>query len=142
MTVYGGQTKVVFVRNAKVKIGGTELGVAKNVNARWGNEVYEEEVIATDIPITGTGRFGGSVDIEYLYCTDLDLTTLVNPGADGQIPETTITEELKDTQATPKTDTWTFKARLNRPEILGRAGGFVIARVTGVLTARPTRAQV
>lgn len=141
MSAYGSQTTVVFIKNAKVKIGGTDLAVAKNVNARWGNEIYEEEILGTDIPVTGTGRFSGTIEIEYLYCTDLNLATLVDPGADGQVPETTITEELKDTQEVAKTDTWTFKARLNRPEILGRVGGFVVARVTGVMTARPTRAQ-
>lgn len=150
---YGGSDKVIFflpadvnlktatLSSAKVKIGGTELAVAHDIYARWGNEVNEEDLIGTDIPDTWTGRFRGQIIIEHLYCTDLDLTALVDPGSDGQVPETTITGEMTDTRTVPKTDTWTFKARLNQPEIVERKGGFVTARVTGVLTARPTRVQ-
>jgi hypothetical protein len=135
------QTIVKILTNATIKIGTSKIAEAKNVTAQWGNEIKEEIVIGTDMPEYYTGIFRGTISIEHLYCTDLDLATMTDPGDDGQVPETTITEELKDTAATPKTDTWTFTARLNKPEILIKTEGFVDARLTGILTARPTRVQ-
>jgi hypothetical protein len=133
--------KQVSLSKAVVKIGGVVLAVARNVTCRWTNEVRQESVIGTDVPVQWTGPLRGVVDVEWLECSDMDLTTLVNPGSDGQVPESTFTEELTDTQATPKKDTWTFKARLNQPEIISLLGDIVRARVTGVLTSRPTRSQ-
>ena len=140
MVNIGSQTTAVFIKKASVKIGSDTLAVARNITARWGNEISQEEVIGSDIPLTGTGVLKGTVELEYVYCTDQNLATLVNPGADGQVPETTIQELLADTQATPKTDTWTFKSRLGG-EIVGRTGGYVVARLSGPITARPQRAQ-
>lgn len=141
MSTIGGQTKVVYVRRAVIKIGADTLAVGREITAQWGNQIVEAPVIGADVPINWTGQFKGAISIGYLYCTDLNLTTLTNPGSDGQVPETTITEELTDTQAVAKKDTWTFTVRLNDVQILGRAGDFVYARVSGVLTARPARSQ-
>ena len=140
MSTIGSQTTTVFIKKASVKIGSDTLAVARNLTARWGNDIVQEEVIGTDVPLTATGVLKGTVELEYVYITDSNLATLIDPGADGQVPETTIQELLVDTAATPKTDTWTFKSRLGG-EIVGRTGGYVVARLTGPLTARPTRAQ-
>jgi len=141
LSVIGGQTKVVYIRRATIKIGSSTLAVGREITAQWGNEVATAAVIGSDVPINWTGQFKGQISIGYLYCTDLDLAALTEPGADGQVPETTITSELTDTQATAKKDTWTFKARLNDVQLLGRAGDFVYARASGVLTERPSRVQ-
>ena len=137
----GSQTKVVYIRRAAIKIGTDTLAVGREITAQWGNTVTEVPVIGADLQINWTGAFKGTISIGYLYCTDLNLATLTDPGADGQIPETTITEEFTDTQSTPKKDTWTLVARLNDVQISGRAGDFVIAKVSGVVTARPSRSQ-
>ena len=140
--IYGSQTKVVHIRRAAIKISGNTLATGRQVTAQWGNAIVETPVIGADIPLNYTGQFKGTINIEYLYCTDLVLATLVDPDVvTGQIPETTILEELTDTQAVAKKDTWSFVARLHDAQITGRAGDFIIATVSGVLTARPTRSQ-
>jgi hypothetical protein len=133
--------KQISLSQASVSIGGVVLAVARNVTCRWSNEVRQESVIGTDVPLQWTGPLRGTVDIEWLECSDFDLTALVNPGSDGQVPESTFTEVLVDSESTPKQSTWTFKARLNQPEIVTRLGDIIRARVTGVLTSRPTRTQ-
>jgi len=138
MSTIGSQTTTVFIKKASVKVGTPTLAVARNVTARWGNEIPQEEVIGSDIPLTGTGVLKGTIELEYVYCTDSNLATLIDPGTDGQVPETTIQEILVDTQGTPVTHTWTFKSRLGG-EIVGRVPGYIIARLSGPITARPLR---
>ena len=114
---------------------------AQNVTCVWGNTVNEEPTIGSDIPDQWTGKFHGVITLDILYMSDLSLPSLSDPGADGMVPETTITGVFTDTQAVPKIDTWTIKARLNNPTLIVREQGFVKARTSGLLTARPARVQ-
>jgi len=127
--------------HCEVDVGGTKIAKAQNVTCVWGNTVNEEPVIGSDIPDQWTGKFHGVITLDLLYMTDLAVDTLTAPGADGQVPITTITGKFTDTQGSPKLDTWTIYARLNNPTLIVRETGFVKARVSGILTARPTKVQ-
>jgi hypothetical protein len=127
--------------HCEVKVAGTKVAKAQNVTVVWGNTVNEEPTIGNDIPDQWTGKFHGVLTLDILYMTDLAIDTLSTPGADGQVPETTITGAFTNTEGTPKIDTWTIKARLNNPTLLVREQSFVKARVSGILTARPSKVQ-
>ena len=127
--------------HVSIKIGATKIIKVQNLTCVWGNTVNEEPTIGSDIPDQWTGKFHGVVTLDILYMTDLDMTALCDPGADGQVPVSTITGVLTDTEVVPKSDTWTIYARLNNPTLIVREQGFIRARMSGLLIARPIRAQ-
>jgi len=138
MSTIGSQAKSVFGRNATVKIGTGTYALARNVRAEWNYAIDEDDVIGTAIPVQSTGRFRGTVEIEALASTDSDFHDKLTPGADGQVPESTIVLEEKDTQAVQQKRTWTIKARLNRFSNAHRELGKIVVTAGGVLTAEPT----
>lgn len=143
MVDIGSRNTLIQIDDAHcdVKIGGTSVAKAQNVTCVWGNTVNEEPTIGSDIPDQWTGKFHGVISLDILYMTDLAIDTLSAPGADGQVPETTITGVFTNTEGTPKIDTWTIKARLNNPSIIVREQGFLKARCGGLLTVRPQKTQ-
>ena len=143
MVEYGSRQTLIQIDpdHTQIKLGGLVVVKVVNLTCIWGNTVNEEPTIGTDIPDQWTGKFHGVITLDILYMVDLPLDTLSAPGADGMIPESTITGVLTDTEATPKTDTWTIKARLNQPSMIMREQGFLRARMSGILTARPTKIQ-
>jgi len=72
VSTIGGQTKVVYIRRAAIKIGADTLAVGREISAQWGNMVTETPVIGADIPINWTGPFKGVVSIA--TCTAQTLT--------------------------------------------------------------------
>ena len=140
MSIIGSQAKAVFGRNAVVKIGTATYALARNVRAEWSYAIDEDDVIGTAIPVQSTGRFRGTVEIEALASTDADFHDKLTPGADGQVPESTIILEEKDTQAVQQKRTWTIKARLNRFSNAHRELGKIVVTASGVMTAEPTEA--
>ena len=138
MGTIGAQEKTVFGKNVVIKIGTDTYALAKSLRATWRHAIYDEPVLSSAIPIKGTGHFTGEIDIEALYSVDNNFLTLTTPGANGQIPESTITCEETDIEGTPVKKTWTFKAMLNEVEHQDQEDRFVRANVRGPLTAVPT----
>ena len=139
---YGNNQTVVRDLHVTVKIGGVTLNKPVEFETHWGNNIQEDPLIGTDIPDMWTSKYQGSIILDFPYSTDLNLDSLSKPGSDGEVPSTTITIALLDTQDTPKTDTWTFTAKLWQPRLTAsKQDPTVRARLTGILTTRPQRTQ-
>ncbi len=129
MVYTGASNKTVWGKNVTITLGGDVRGQAEDCELKWSYRLLAEEVAGTFAPTIGTGVFHGELKIGELYTTDTDLLTFVKPASNGDIPVTTTTFALKDTNV-PTTTTYTVTARMNDVQIQWKKGQFTVATVT------------
>ena len=130
MVFTGASNKTVWGKNVALTVGGDLRGQAEDCELKWSYKLMAEEVAGTFAPTIGTGVFHGELKIGELYTTDTDLLTFAKPASNGDLPITTTTFALKDTQGSPSTTTYTVTARMNDVQIQWKKGQFTVATVT------------
>jgi len=131
-------TKTVFCSKVTVTCTNVYLS-GKNLQFEYGYAINQETVMGSNDPIMATGEFRGTIEFEFLACTDSDLHDWVTPSA-GQIAIKTLTFAEVDTQSAAQTRTWTIYARYNNYQETARENDFIRGRIRGVLTDEPTEA--
>ena len=129
-------TKSVFQKNVTISDGTNSYVEAKNWRWTFNYVINQETVIGTALPVQGTGEFRGEFEMEVLGSTDDTTHGLLEPGANGQIPETTWTITEGDSAGGSRV--WTVKVRVNSYEESGSEDDFSRYRIRGVMTTPAT----
>ena len=70
MVNVGSQQTVTTGINATLILNGNVFALATNFRIAWGNQIVENEVSGTDIPVPSTGKFHGEGEMEIMYSTE------------------------------------------------------------------------
>ena len=141
MVSVGAQTTVVTGVNASLVLNGNTYLVARNFTAKWGNNLTEEGVTGTDIPIILTEKFHGECDMEVIYSTEntganeqfTKLFILTN----GGIVAISLTWTGKDTSGTTRTFTLGTFAWPKQVEWTVAGEKLVTHKISLILSGRP-----
>jgi len=139
MVDYGDEDNRVYANKdlGVITIGGDVYALVNYVEVWWQFAIDEMDVLGSDVPLQGARGMRGQVLIRRVYSTDKDLLS-IQAKSGGIVPESTITGAYTDTQGSPTTKTWTIKARLGRIRHQFTGPGFIIAEISGPLTAVPS----
>ena len=140
----GTQSSVVSGVNASVTFTvGTfsnVYAIAKTFSAKWGNNLDEEGVVGTDIPIINTNQYHGEIDLDIGYSTEntgnAQFTTLMIP-ANGQITAISMVWTGKDVSSITRTFTLTSTVWPKSTEVKMSGPSMVRSTFSAVLTQRP-----
>lgn len=125
-----------MAKHAVLTVNGVTMAAAKNWRFRWGLNVHEEPVCATDIPRVLHGVFHGEVECESIYVSDSNWPIL----ADDRDVTYTVVGTDKDTQSPQQQKVITALVKIREFERIGppNADGVVRASLRGVMTTDPT----
>ncbi len=143
MVTVGAQGTTVSGVNATFTLNGNLYAAVTNFTAKWGNELEEEKVGGTDIPIVITSAYHGEIDMTVVYSTENaaseQFTKLIDPStSNNAISAITLVWTGKDPAGTTRTFTFASKFYPKQTEWSQVGTGAVKAKITGILTARPT----